>query len=47
MSVKQTAISDLKKQLKEEGRSFLAFNKKLDSSIQAIVDNYIKQQENV
>lgn len=47
MSVKQTAISDLKKQLKEEGRSFLAFNKKLDSPIQAIVDDYIKQQENI
>ena len=47
MSVKQTAIKDLREHLKEQGKCFLAFNRKLDPSIQTLVDDYIKQQENL
>ena len=45
MSAKQAAIKDIKNDLKEYGKCFIAFHHELDEAINGIVKDYLKQQE--
>lgn len=45
MTAKGQAIQDIKDELKNEDKCFIAFRKNLNPTINAIVAKYIKQQE--
>lgn len=45
MTAKGQAIQDIKDELKNEDKCFIAFRKNLNLTINAIVAKYIKQQE--
>ena len=45
MSVKDYAISDIKKDLEKNHKCFLAFISKLDPSMDSLVNQQIKEQE--
>ena len=46
MSVKEQAIEDIKKELRDNGKSFLAFHKELDPVINSLVMSRIILQDN-
>ena len=45
MTAYQSAINDIKGDLKSSGRCFLSFRKELNPIMKDIVDNAIKKQE--
>lgn len=45
MSVRELAIKDIKNELKQESKCFLAFNTQLNPKIRNIVKSYINLQE--
>lgn len=45
MTACQSAINDIKDDLKSSGRCFLSFRKELNPIMKDIVDNAIKKQE--
>lgn len=47
MSAKQAAIQDIKDDLKQQSKSFLAFHKQLNPIMDEIVNTYIQQQSNL
>lgn len=44
MTVKELATEDIKDELRQESKSFLAFRKKLDPIMDKMVNDYIKLQ---
>ena len=45
MTAKETAIQDIKDELRQESRCFIAFRKKLNPIMKKLVKNYITLQE--
>lgn len=45
MTAKETAIQDIKDELRQESRCFITFRKKLNPIMKKMVKNYIKLQE--
>lgn len=47
MDAKEVAIQDIKDDLKQQSKSFLAFHKQLNPIMKKIVNTYIQQQSNL
>lgn len=45
MTAKETAIKDIKDELRQESRSFITFRKKLNPIMNFIVKRYLKLQD--
>lgn len=47
MTARGTAIKDIKDDLMQESKSFLAFRKRLDPIMEKMVSDYIEMQEDI
>lgn len=47
MTARSKAVEDIKEELKSESKVFLVFNVNLNPVINALVKEYLKQQENM
>lgn len=47
MTAKKQAIKDIKEYLRQESRAFITYRTELDPTMDKLVDDYIKQQENI
>lgn len=45
MTAKKQAIKDIKEYLRQENRVFISYRTELDSTMNELVEEYIKQQE--
>lgn len=46
MTAKETALQDIKDDLKQQSKCFISFREKLNPIMKRMVSNYIKLQEN-
>ena len=47
MTAKQKAILDIKQELRDQAKAFIAFRSELNPIMDELVDNQIKQQERI
>ena len=47
MTAKQQAVKDIKRSLKEQRVSFLAFHRELDPVMEEIVNDYLEEQKKI